>query len=414
MSMSRRRAVITGMGWVTSLGSNVQQVFKDLLAGRSGVKTVTRYDTSQYTVKIGGEVTDFDGGPHLDARTLRRLDRFTQFAMASAIDAVNDSGLAFDKEDPERCGVIIGSGVGGIEEFAEGHTKMLEKGPSRVSPFMIPKLMINAACANVSMHYGLTGVNLGVVTACASAGHAITDAVRSIAADESDIVVTGGTEAALTPLGMACFMTMRALSTRNDEPTKASRPWDRDRDGFILSEGAGMLVVEEYEHARKRGAHIYAEIVGYGMSADAGHITQPDENGRGAQQSMRQAVKRAGLQLSDIGYINAHGTSTPLGDMAEKNAVKNLFGDHAYKLAMSSTKSMTGHLLGASGGVELIACALALNSGDVPPTINLENPDEGCDLNFVANEAQHHDLKYVMSNSFGFGGHNSTLVLGKV
>jgi 3-oxoacyl-[acyl-carrier-protein] synthase II len=402
------------MGWVTSLGCSVEKVWKDLLAGTSGIKTVTRFDTSQYTVKIGGEVTDWDGQPHLDARAMRRLDRFTQFSLSASIDAINDSGLDVAKLPPERCGVTVGSGVGGIEEFAEGHTKMLEKGPSRVSPFMIPKLMINAACANVSMHYGFTGVNVGVVTACASAGHAITDAVRSIALDEADVVITGGTEAALTPLGMACFMTMRALSTRNDEPTRASRPWDRDRDGFILSEGAGMLVVEEYEHARRRGARIYAEILGYGMSADAGHITQPDEQGRGAQVSMAQAIRRAGIALEDIGYINAHGTSTSLGDMAEKNAVKNLFGPHAYKLAMSSTKSMTGHLLGASGGIEAIISALALNSGDVPPTINLDNPDEGCDLNFVPHTAQNHKLRYVMSNSFGFGGHNSTLVLGKV
>ena len=414
MSMTKRRAVITGLGWVTSLGTDVPTVWGKILGGTSGIAPITRFNTDQYSVKFGGEVADWSGAPHLDSRAMKRMDRFAQFGMASSIDAVADSGLDFGKEDAERCGVIIGSGVGGIEEFAEGHQKMLEKGPSRVSPFMIPKLMINAASANVSMHYGLTGVNTAAVTACASAGHAITDAVKAIVQDEADIVITGGSEAALTPLGLACFMTMRALSTRNDAPAQASRPWDRDRDGFVLSEGAGTMVVEEYEHARKRGAKIYAEVLGYGMSADAGHITQPDENGRGAQMAMRRAIKMAGIGLEDIGYINAHGTSTPLGDKAENNAIKHLFGDHARKLAVSSTKSMTGHLLGASGGVETIFAALAVQSGDVPPTINLHNPDEGCDLNFVPNEAQKHNLRYVMSNSFGFGGHNSTLVLGKV
>jgi len=412
--MSKRRVVITGLGWATSLGLNVESVWADLLAGRSGIGPIERFDTSNYTVKFGGELSDWQGGPHLDTRDCKRMDRFAQFAMSSSVDAINDAGLDFDKEQPERCGVIIGSGIGGIEEFEEGHAKMLNKGPRRVSPFMIPKLMINAASANVSMHYGLTGVNTAAVTACASAGHAITDAIKAIHDDEADVVVTGGAEAALTPLGLACFMTMRALSTRNDDPPAASRPWDKQRDGFILSEGAGCMVVEEYEHAKARGANIYAELIGYGMSADAGHITQPDEQGSGAQMAMRRAVKIAGINLEDINYINAHGTSTPLGDKAENNAIKNLFGDHAKKLAVSSTKSMTGHLLGASGGVETIIVAKALQSGDIPPTINLHEPDDGCDLDYVANQAQQRDLNYVMTNSFGFGGHNSSLVLGKV
>jgi 3-oxoacyl-[acyl-carrier-protein] synthase II len=412
--MSNRRVVITGLGWVTSLGLDVASVWADLLAGRSGIHPITRFNTDEYTVKFGGEVYDWSGGPHLDTRDCKRMDRFAQFALSASIDAVTDSGLDFSRETPERCGVIIGSGIGGIEEFEEGHAKMLQKGPRRVSPFMIPKLMINAASANVSMYYGLTGVNTAAVTACASAGHAITDAIKAIHDDEADVVITGGAEAALTQLGLACFMTMRALSTRNDEPTRASRPWDKDRDGFILSEGAGSMVVEEYEHAKARGANIVAELVGYGMSADAGHITQPDEQGAGAQMAMRRAIKIAGLNLQDIGYINAHGTSTPLGDKAENNAIKNLFGDHAYKLCVSSTKSMTGHLLGASGGIETIIAAKTLATGDIPPTINLENPSEGCDLDFVANQAQHRDLKYVMTNSFGFGGHNSSLVLAKV
>ncbi len=411
---SERRVVITGFGAVTSLGTAVPALWSDMLAGRSGIRPIKRFDTTQYTVKFGGEVQDWTGAPHLNSRDCKRLDRFSQFGLAASIDAVKDSGIDFSKEDTERCGVIIGSGIGGIEEFEEGHEKMLMKGPSRVSPFMIPKLMINAAAATVSMHMGLRGVNSAAVTACASAGHAITDAIKAIQQDEADVMVTGGAEAALTKLGLACFMTMRALSTRNDAPEKASRPWDKDRDGFVMSEGAGILVVEEYERAKKRGANIYAELVGYGMSADAGHITMPDEQGRGANSAMQRALKMAGINPDQIAYINAHGTSTPLGDMAENNAIKNLFGAHAYKLAVSSTKSMTGHLLGASGGIETIFTAMACRTGDLPPTINHENPDVGCDLNYVPNVAQHRDVPYAMSNSFGFGGHNSSLVLKRI
>jgi 3-oxoacyl-[acyl-carrier-protein] synthase II len=412
--MSQRRVVITGVGMVTSLGTSVPQVWSSILAGKSGIHPITRFDTTQYTVKFGGEVSGWTGAPYLNSRDCKRLDRFSQFGLCAAIDAVKDSAVDFSHEDLERCGVIIGSGIGGIEEFEEGHERMLTKGPSRVSPFMIPKLMINAAAANVSMHFGLRGVNSAAVTACASAGHAITDAVKAIKSDEADLMVTGGAEAALTKLGLACFMTMRALSTRNDDPERASRPWDKDRDGFIMSEGAGILVVEEYERAKKRGAKIYAEIIGYGMSADAGHITQPDEQGRGARSAMERALKMSGLNHDQIAYINAHGTSTPLGDMAENNAVKNLFGEAAKKLAVSSTKSMTGHLLGASGGIETIFTALACQTGDLPPTINLQNPDVGCDLNYVPNVAQHRDVPYAMSNSFGFGGHNSSLVLARI
>ena len=412
--MSARRVVVTGMGWVTSLGLDVDAVWPDLLAGTSGITTITRFDTEQYSVKIGGEVRDWDGGGTLHPRDLKRLDRFAQFGIYSSASAVKQSGVNFDDEDRDRCGVILGSGIGGIEEFAKGYEKMMLKGPDRVSPFMIPKLMINAASANVSMIYGLEGVNTASVTACASAGHAIVDAVKAIAHDEADVMITGGAEAALTPLGVACFMTMRALSTRNDEPERASRPWDRGRDGFVLSEGAGSLVLEDYEHARQRGADIFAEIIGYGMTADAGHITQPDEQGTGASKAMGRAVQTAGLSLEDIGYINAHGTSTPLGDTAENNAVKNLFGDHAHKLALNSTKSMMGHLLGASGGVEAIIAAMVLRTGDLPPTINFEDPDEGCDLDYVPNEAQQRNVRYAMSNSFGFGGHNVSIVLSKV
>lgn len=414
IGMNKRRVVITGLGWVTSFGTDVKRGWADLLAGRSGIRPITLFNTDEYTVKFGGEVRGWTGEPYMDPRDTKRLGRFTQFAMAASMDAVKDSGLDFEKEDRDRCGVIIGSGIGGIEDFENGYTRMVQKGPRRVPPLMIPMLMINAGSANVSMHFGLRGVNTAVVTACASAGHAITDAVKAIAYDEAEVIVTGGSEAALSPLGLATFMTMRALSTRNEAPEKASRPFDRDRDGFVMSEGSGILVVEELEHARKRGANIYCEIIGYGMSADAGHITQPDEQGRGAQMAMAGALRSARIDKASIGYINAHGTSTPLGDKAETNAIKHLFQDHAYKLAVSSTKSMTGHLLGASGGIETIITALALRSGDLPPTINLDNPDEGCDLDYVANTAQHRDLKFAMTNSFGFGGHNSSLVLAKV
>ncbi|MDX1564430.1 MAG: beta-ketoacyl-ACP synthase II [Phycisphaeraceae bacterium] len=413
--MSRRRTVITGLGWVTSLGYDVQTVWADLLAGRSGIVPIQRFDTSDYTVTFGGEVSDWEKDPpHLEKRDLKRYDRFTQFAMAASLDAVSDSGIDFGKEDPARCGVIIGSGIGGIAEFEKGCEQLLTKGPRRVSPFVVPKMMANAASANVSMHLGLQGPNLCGVTACASAGHSISDAINVIEADQADVVITGGSEAALTPLGLASFMTLKALSTRNDEPQKASRPFDRDRDGFVLSEGAGVMVVEEYEHAAKRGATIYAELVGYGMSADAGHITHPDENGRGAQQSMRMAIEMAGVDPAKIGYVNAHGTSTPAGDAAENRAVKTVFSGATDQLAVSSTKSMTGHLLGASGGIETIITALAVQTGNLPPTINLDHPDEEFDLNYVPHEAQQHDLKYAMTNSFGFGGHNSTLLLAKV
>jgi 3-oxoacyl-[acyl-carrier-protein] synthase II len=412
--MSERRVVITGLGWVTGLGWDVPIVWADLLAGRSGIQPIQRFDTSRYSVRIAGEVSDWEGGPHLDGKDLRRTDRFVQFALSAAIDAVRDSGLDFQQQDPTRCGVIIGSGVGGIEEFEHGHRRMLEKGPHRVSPFMIPKLMINAASAHVSIHFGLTGVNSATVTACASAGHAIADAHKTISQGEADVMITGGSEAACTPLGLACFMTMKALSTRNDEPEKASRPFDRDRDGFVIAEGAGLLVLEDYDHARKRGAHIYGEVLGYGMSGDGSHITAPKETGEGARDAMSRAVRMAGISLEDVGYVNAHATATHLGDLAENNAIKDLFKDHAYKLAVSSTKSMLGHSLGASGGVEAIILNKVLESGDLPPTVNLDHPDDGCDLNYVAREAQHHDVRYAMSNSFGFGGHNVSLLIGKI
>ncbi|MCC7192020.1 MAG: beta-ketoacyl-ACP synthase II [Phycisphaeraceae bacterium] len=411
--MSKRRVVITGLGWVTSLGLSVEGVWSDLIAGKSGIRTITRFDTSRHATKFGGEVSDWQA-PNIEKRDAKRLDRFAQFALNAAIDAVKDAGLDISKEDPWRVGSIVGSGVGGIEEFAEGHQKLLEKGPERVSPFMVPKLMCNAASGNISIHYRVHGPNSAVATACASAAHAIGEAAKCIRYDDADIMITGGSEAALTPLGMACFIALRALSERNDAPEKASRPFDRDRDGFILSEGSGIIVLEEYEHARKRGARIYGEFLGYGQSADGSHITAPDEQGKGAAFAMQSALRDAGVNTDDVSYINAHGTSTPLGDQAETRAVKRLFGEVAKRIPMSSTKSMTGHLLGASGGVEAIITAKAIQTGILPPTINLDNPGEECDLDYVPNVARKADVKIAMSNSFGFGGHNVSLVMGKV
>jgi len=412
--MSKRRVVITGIGWVTSLGLDVEKVWKDLQAGRSGIKSISRWDTSQHEVKIGGEVTDWDGGPNIDKREAKRIDRFAQFALNAAIDAAKDAGIDFSKEDPWRCGSIVGTGIGGIEEFEQGYKKMLEKGPDRVSPFMVPKLMCNAASGNVSIFWGLKGPNSAVATACASGGHAIGQATECIRHGAADVMVTGGSEAAMTPLGMACFIALKALSRRNDNPTAASRPFDTDRDGFILSEGSGMLVLEEYERAKARGARIHAELLGWGQSADGTHITAPDEEGRGAAKAMENALKDAGIGPDKIGYINAHGTSTQLGDAAETKAIKRLFGDLAMKTPVSSTKSMTGHLLGAAGGVEAIISMLALRDGVLPPTINLEKPDPACDLDYVPNTARNKQFNIAMSNSFGFGGHNVSLVLAKV
>jgi 3-oxoacyl-[acyl-carrier-protein] synthase II len=411
--MEKRRVVITGMGWVTSLGLSVDGVWTDLIAGKSGIRTIERFDVSRHATKFGGQVPNWDS-PNLDKREAKRLDRFAQFAVNAAHDAVRDSGIDFAKEDPWRCGSIVGSGIGGIEEFEEGHAKMILKGPERVSPFMVPKLMCNAASGNISIAFRLNGPNSAVATACASAAHAIGEAAKCIRYGEADVMITGGSEAACTPLGLACFIALRALSERNDEPVRASRPFEKNRDGFVLSEGAGILVVEEYEHAKARGARIYAEVLGYGQSADGSHITAPDEQGRGAAYAMERALRDAKLNTTDVNYINAHGTSTPLGDLAETRAVKLLFGEQAYRIPVSSTKSMTGHLLGASGGIEAIIAAKTIQTGVVPPTINLDEPDPDCDLDYVPNVAREVPVKVAMSNSFGFGGHNVSLVLSAV
>ena len=411
--MSHRRAVITGLGWITSLGDSIDQVWSDLQSGRSGIRSITHFDTSDFKTKFGGEIIEWNGGSHIDRQEAKRMDRFAQFAVNAAIDAVNDSGINFEEEDKWRCGSIIGTGVGGIETIELSAYRLREKGPSRVSPFVIPKIMSNAGCGNVSIYYGLRGPNYAVATACASAGHAIGEATDAIRHNAADIIITGGSEAGLTPLGMASFIALKALSTRNEEPELASRPFDKGRDGFILSEGAGIIVLEEYEHAKARGAKIYAEVLGYGQSADGSHITAPDEHGNGAAQAMKEALANAQCDVTDVDYINAHGTSTALGDVAETRAVKQLFGDHSKKIPMSSTKSMMGHLLGASGGVEAIICALAIKDRTIPPTINLDEPDEECNLDYVPHTAREADIHIAMSNSFGFGGHNVSLVIGQ-
>ena len=411
----KRRVVVTGLGVVTSLGRPVEQFWQALLNGESGVGPITLFDVSGFKVQFGGQVhwTPENEGI-ANPKELRRLDRFTQFAMASAADAVRDSGIDFSKEEPYRCGVIIGSGIGGLSEFEAQHERLLTKGIDKVSPFTIPKLMVNSGSGHVSSMYGIKGPNFAVATACASAANSIGDALRSIQYGDADVMITGGSEAALTPMGLAGFQNMRALSFRTDAPKRASRPFDVDRDGFVLAEGAGVVVLEELEHARKRGARIYCELMGYGASGDAGHITQPDEEGRGAARAMAMALADAGRNPSDVRYINTHGTSTPLGDKAETVAVKRVFGDHAKQLALSSTKSCLGHTLGASGGIELVVCALTVARGVITPTINLDTPDPECDLDYTPKVPRDAKVDVAMSNSFGFGGHNASLLVGRV
>lgn len=410
-----RRVAITGLGVVTSLGETVDAMWQALCAGRSGIAPIRRWDATKYPCRFGGECVNFDPTRHgIEAREAKRLDRFAQFGLAASISAVKDSGLEFAKEDPFRCGVIIGSGIGGIETLEEQNRVLWERGPTRVSPFTVPRLMVNAASGNVSIMFKLNGPNTAVATACATGLHAIGDGMRLIQNDLADIMIAGGSEAALCELGVASFCAARALSTRNDAPEKASRPWDRDRDGFVMGEGAGVVILEELEHAKRRGARIYAELVGYGMSGDAHHITAPHEEGLGASMAMNQALRDARINPDQVDYINAHGTSTPLGDIAETRAVKISFGAHASRLAISSIKSMLGHLLGAAGGVAAVATALSVYHDRVPPTINLENQDPQCDLDYVPNHCREMTVRCAMVNSFGFGGHNASLVLRKV
>ncbi len=410
----RRRVVITGLGTINSLNSDLNAFWGAICEGKSGIGLITSFDTTEYKVKFGGEVKDFDPAKYIDRREAGRLDRFAAFALAAAVTAVQDSGIDFAREDPHNCGVVLGSGIGGLHEIEEQHTRLLEKGPGRISPFMIPKLMVNAASGQVSIRYGLKGPNSAVATACASSSNAIGDAFKIIQRGIADVMISGGSEAALTPMGLSGFTALRALSMRNDDPQSASRPFDADRDGFVLSEGAGILVLEELEHARKRGAPIYAELVGYGMSADGTHITAPDPEGIGAAKAMANAIRDAEMNPEDVEYINAHGTSTPLGDQAETKAMKRVFGEAIRKIPVSSTKSQLGHLLGASGSVELIITALAIRDAVIPPTINYARPDPECDLDYVPNAARRVKICRAMSNSFGFGGHNTSLIISQL
>ncbi len=406
----QRRVVITGLGAISNLGTDVDSTWDGLREGRSGIRSITAFEQDErWNTTIAGEVQNWDPSEKLDRGEIKKTDRVAQLGIWAAVEAMENSGLDWEQCDPYRNGVVIGSGVGGIQTIEASSLLLADRGPKRLSPFTVPKLMVNACAGNVSIRFNLRGVNSAPATACATGGHALAEAYMFIATNQADFILAGGTEGAVSPVCLSSFMAMKALSTRNESPTEASRPFDRDRDGFVLSEGAAVLAVEELEHAKARGANILAELVGFGITGDAGHIAAPDGQGTGAKAAMTAALRHAGAEIEDVDYINAHGTSTPLGDQAEVSAVKTLFGDHAYSLAMSSTKSCTGHTLGAAGGIESIAVVKAIQDGVMPPTINLENPDDGFDLNFVANTAQERTIKLALNNSFGFGGHNVSL-----
>lgn len=409
----KRRVVITGVGVISPVGNDKHTFWNALISGKSGIGPVTQFDATDYPTRIAGEVKDFDPLQFMDKRDARRMDRFTHFAVAAAKMAIDDANFDMNAVDPDRVGVYIGSGIGGVHVWEEQHKVLLEKGPRRVSPFFIPMLIANMASGQVSIMTGAKGPNSAAITACATGTHSIGEAFRIVQRGEADAMLTGGAEATISPLSFAGFSSMKAMSTNNEEPTKAMRPFDKHRDGFVMGEGAGVLLLESLEHAEARGADIYAEVVGYGMSGDAYHLTSPAPRGEGAMRSMKRAIVDAGLDPTDIGYINAHGTSTEYNDAYETMAIKDTFGDHAYKLAISSTKSMTGHLLGAAGGIEAIAMAFALKEQMLPPTINYETPDPDCDLDYVPNEARKAEIKAALSNSLGFGGHNATIVLKK-
>jgi len=412
--LTKRRVVITGLGILSPLGIGLKENWDKLLAGQSGIAAITQFDATGFPSSIAGEVKNFEPTKYFSEKEARKMDRFIQFGMVAGIEAIRDAGLEVTEQNAERIGVHIGSGIGGVHTIESTTQLFREKGYRRISPFYIPMSIINMVSGNLSILYGLKGPNLAVVTACATATHAIGDAGRLIEYGDADVMIAGGAEAAVTPTAMAGFGNAKALSTRNDNPTGASRPWDAERDGFVLSEGAGVVVLEEYEHARKRGARIYAELSGFGMSGDAYHMTSPTEDGEGAARCMRNALRNAAINADQVDYINAHGTSTPLGDKAETRAVKAALGEHAYKTAVSSTKSMTGHLLGAAGGVEAIYTALSVFHQVAPPTINLATPDPDCDLDFVPGSARQMKIDVAMSNSFGFGGTNGTLVMRRL
>ncbi|MFZ5943777.1 MAG: beta-ketoacyl-ACP synthase II [Bacillota bacterium] len=409
----KKRVVVTGLGIISPVGIGIDTFWASLLEGKSGISSITRFDTSEMPAKIAGEVKDFQVENYIDKKEARRMDLFTQFAVSASKMAVEDSGLDLTKTDLDRVGVILGSGIGGMETFEDQCKVLVNKGPSRISPFMIPMMIVNMAAGQISIHLGAKGPNITVVTACASGTNAVGDAFKLIQRGDADVVISGGTEASITPLAYAGFCSMKALSTRNDEPAKASRPFDLNRDGFVMGEGSVILILESLEHALSRNAHIYAEVLGYGATADAHHITAPAPEGEGAARAMKLAIKDAGLLPKDIDYINAHGTSTELNDKFETLAIKQVFGEDAKNVMVSSTKSMTGHLLGAAGALELAATALALKHGQIPPTINYETPDPELDLDYVPNVKREKDINYALSNSLGFGGHNATVVLGK-
>ena len=408
------RVVVTGMGVVTPLGHELNSFWQNLIAGKCGIGPITAFDAAGFDTKIAGEVKEFDLTPAFPSpKEIRRTDRYAQFAIYSAWSALKDSGLDLAKENPDEIGVMIGSGIGGLATTTAQHSILLERGPGRMSPFTIPMLISNMASGLISMYHNLRGPNFATCSACATANHAIGEAWRTIKAGDAQVMFAGGAEATIVPIGIGGFCAMRAMSTRNDDPQHASRPFDKDRDGFVMGEGAGVLVLEELEHAKKRGAQIYCEISGYGNTADAHHLTAPSPGGEGAARCMKMALRSGGLNLTDISYINAHGTSTPQGDVCETQAIKSVFGEHAKKIAVSSTKGATGHMLGAAGAVEMTACALAIKHGIVPPTINYQTPDPECDLDYVPNTARELKVNAIVNNSFGFGGHNSTIAAKK-
>lgn len=409
----KKRVVVTGLGAITPIGSGIDMFWSALTRGESGIGVITKFDASEYTTRIAGEVKDFDAGRYIDKKEAKRMDRFTQFAVAATRMALDDAGINLEHEDRTRIGTFIGTGIGGMETLHDQFRILFEKGPSRLSPFFVPMMIANMAAGQTSITFGLQGPTACVVTACATGTNSIGDAYRVIQRGEADVMVAGGTEAAIVPAAVGGFCAMKALSTRNDAPTKASRPFDKDRDGFVMGEGCGIVILESLEHAQQRGARIYAEVIGYGSNADAYHITAPAPEGTVQARCMELALQDAGIPPQAVDYINAHGTSTPLNDKNETMAIKALFGEHAYKLAISSNKSMIGHLLGAAGAVEFIATVLTLVHGVIPPTINLENPDPELDLDYVPNQARRQEVKVALSNSFGFGGHNATLLVKK-
>jgi len=412
--VTKRRVVVTGLGLVTPLGNTVSETWDNILAAKSGINMITHFDTTDFPVRFGGSIKNFNAEDYIPRKDVKKMDPFIHYGMAAGLQAFADSGLEVNENNAGRIGVAIGSGIGGLPGIEKGTKTMLEEGPKRISPFYVPSNIINMISGNLSIRLGTKGPNFAIVTACTTGTHNIGDSARIIEYGDADVMIAGGAEMATSPTGLAGFASARALSSRNDDPEHASRPWDRDRDGFVLSDGAGVMVLEEYEHAKKRGARIYCELIGYGMSGDAYHMTSPAEDGAGAIASMDNALRNAGIDKTDVDYVNAHGTSTPAGDVVESNALKKAFADHAYKMAISSTKSMIGHLLGAAGGVEAVFCALAIRDQVAPPTINLDNPDPACDLDYVPHHARQMQIDVALSNSFGFGGTNGSLIFRKL